>query len=79
MGLLQVGAADLDINRRGQTEIQYRIDQAAGLEPADLEKLAAASWWAGHPDESTVALERAFAAHASADTQRSWTKASHAR
>ena len=28
------------------------VDQAAGLEPADLEKLAAASWWAGHPDDS---------------------------
>jgi class 3 adenylate cyclase len=38
-------------------------DRQAGLSAQDLELLATAAWWAGHPDEATEALERAFAAH----------------
>src|SRR5205809_4470692 len=38
-------------------------DRDGGLSPEDLEQLASASWWSGHPDESNEALERAFAAH----------------
>jgi class 3 adenylate cyclase len=34
-----------------------------GLAAEDLERLAAAAWWSGHPDEATEALERAFAGH----------------
>jgi class 3 adenylate cyclase len=41
------------------------VDQDGGLAPADLELLGAASWWTGHPDEATEALERAFATYAS--------------
>ncbi len=40
-------------------------DRDGGLAPADLELLGAASWWTGHPDEATDALERAFATYAS--------------
>ncbi len=40
------------------------VDRDGGLAPADLEMLGTASWWTGHPDESTVALERAFAGYA---------------
>jgi class 3 adenylate cyclase len=40
------------------------VDRDGGLAPADLELLAAASWWSGHPDEATEAYERAFAAYA---------------
>jgi class 3 adenylate cyclase len=42
-------------------------DHAAGLSPEDLEQLGAASWWAGRPDDSTEALERAFAGYSEAD------------
>ena len=35
-------------------------DREAALSPADLELLADAAWWTGHPDESVDALERAF-------------------
>ena len=38
-------------------------DRDGGLDAADLELLGAASWWIGHPDESTEALERAFRAY----------------
>ena len=41
------------------------VDRDGGLAPADLELLGAASWWTGHPDEATEALERAFATYAS--------------
>lgn len=41
-------------------------DRDAGLEAGDLEALGTAAWWAGQPDESTEALERAFAAYADA-------------
>ena len=36
-------------------------DRDGGLSPDDLELLGTAAWWAGHPDEATEALERAFA------------------
>jgi class 3 adenylate cyclase len=42
------------------------VDHDGGLVMADLELLGAAAWWAGHPDEATEALERAFAGHAEA-------------
>jgi tetratricopeptide (TPR) repeat protein len=35
-------------------------DRDAALPPDDLELLAEVAWWAGHPDEATEALERAF-------------------
>ena len=38
-------------------------DKDALLAPEDLELLGTAAWWAGHPDEATQALERAFAAY----------------
>ena len=34
--------------------------EADGLGPEDLERLGTALWWAGRPDESNEALERAF-------------------
>ncbi len=42
------------------------VDAGAGLEPADLERLGTASWWACQPDQATEALERAFAGYAEA-------------
>ena len=39
------------------------VDRDDGLAPDDLELLGGASWWAGHPDEATEALERAFAGY----------------
>jgi class 3 adenylate cyclase len=41
-------------------------DQDGGLSPADLESLGAATWWAGQPDQSNEALERAFTTYADA-------------
>jgi class 3 adenylate cyclase len=38
-------------------------DREAPLSADDLELFGDASWWAGHPDEGTDALERAFAAY----------------
>jgi class 3 adenylate cyclase len=38
-------------------------DHETPLAPEDLEQLGDAAWWAGHPDEATDALERAFAAY----------------
>ena len=40
-------------------EVFGAADRDGGLSPADLELLGAAAWWAGRPDESTEALERA--------------------
>ena len=37
------------------------VDREGGLAPGDLELLGTAYWWDGRPDESTEALERAFA------------------
>jgi class 3 adenylate cyclase len=42
-------------------------DQEESLSPPDLELLADAAWWAGHPDESVDALERAYAGYLSAE------------
>jgi class 3 adenylate cyclase len=39
------------------------VDHGDELEAADLERLGTAAWWAGRPDESTEALERAFEAY----------------
>ena len=41
-------------------------DHEADLSPEDLELLGSAAWWAGDPDGSTDALERAFAAYENA-------------
>jgi len=41
-------------------------DHGGGLSPGDLELLGNAAWWAGKPDESTEALERAFTGFADA-------------
>jgi class 3 adenylate cyclase len=38
-------------------------DRQQALAPPDLELLADAAWWAGHPDESVDALERAYAGY----------------
>jgi class 3 adenylate cyclase len=38
-------------------------DRERRLSPDDLELLGNAAWWAGHPDEATDALERAFAGY----------------
>jgi class 3 adenylate cyclase len=38
-------------------------DRDGGLAPDDLGLLGAASWWAGQPDDSAEALERAFAGY----------------
>src|SRR3990172_5054456 len=42
-------------------------DGANGLAAEDLELLAEAAWWSGHPDVASEALERAFAAHQEAE------------
>lgn len=44
-------------------------DQAAALEPADLELLGEAGWWSGHPDERVDALERAYTGYLEAGDQ----------
>jgi class 3 adenylate cyclase len=41
-------------------------DLEGPLAPDDLELLGTSAWWAGRPDESTEALERAFAGHQAA-------------
>ena len=41
-------------------------DRERALAPDDLEVLGNAAWWAGQPDESTEALERAFAGYEAA-------------
>jgi len=55
-------------------DVFVAADEGDGLAPADLERLGAAAWWAGRPDESTEALERAVAGYteagASADAAR---------
>ena len=38
-------------------------DSDGRLAPDDLELLGTAAWWAGHPDEATEALQRAFSGH----------------
>jgi class 3 adenylate cyclase len=41
-------------------ETLTEVDHEEKLSPQDLELLADAAWWSGHPDESEEALERAF-------------------
>jgi hypothetical protein len=41
-------------------------DRDGDLSPEDLELLGTAAWWSGQPDESTDALERAYASHVEA-------------
>lgn len=48
-------------------EALTKVDREASLSAEDLERLGTASWWMGHPDEATEALERAFTAYANAD------------
>ncbi len=48
------------------TEALTALDRQSELLPEDLELLGSASWWTGHPDEATEALERAFAAYSDA-------------
>jgi class 3 adenylate cyclase len=43
------------------------VDEQAQLAPNDRELLGIAYWWAGRPDESTEALERAFEQFSSED------------
>jgi class 3 adenylate cyclase len=43
------------------------VDRQSGLSAEDLELLGTSAWWAGRPDDSTEALERAFAAYAEAN------------
>jgi class 3 adenylate cyclase len=51
-------------------EVFVAADRDGGLAPADLELLGAAAWWAGRPDESNEALERAFTGHNEAGRSR---------
>jgi tetratricopeptide (TPR) repeat protein len=51
-------------------EVFLAADRDGGLAPADLELLGAAAWWAGRPDESNEALERAFTGHNEAGRSR---------
>lgn len=41
-------------------------DDEGPLTPADLQHLADAAWWSGHPDEAVQALERAYGGHVEA-------------
>jgi class 3 adenylate cyclase len=47
-------------------DVFVAADHDASLAAGDLELLGTAAWWAGHPDEATEALERAFAGYAEA-------------
>jgi class 3 adenylate cyclase len=61
------------MNRHAWTEameVFLAADRDGGLAPADLELLGAAAWWAGRPDESNEALERAFTGHNEAGRSR---------
>lgn len=48
-------------------ETLAEVDKDASLSPQDLELLADAAWWAGHPDDAVDALERAYAGYVAAD------------
>ena len=50
------------------------VDGEEPLSPHDLELLADASWWAGYPDESVEALERAFAGYVEAGSKTAAAK-----
>ncbi len=47
-------------------EVFVSADGDGKLAPSELEQLGTAAWWAGQPDDSTGALERAFAGYADA-------------
>ena len=44
-------------------DLFHEAEKAERLSPADLEQLAEAGWWSGHPDERDDAFERAYAAY----------------
>ena len=48
-------------------ETLAEVDRDASLSPQDLELLADAAWWSGHPDDSIGALERAYAGYLESD------------
>ena len=52
-------------------DLFLEAEQAAPLDPADLERLGDAGWWTGHPDERTDALERAYAGYVEAGERTS--------
>jgi class 3 adenylate cyclase len=56
-------------------EVFGAADRDGGLRAEDLELLAMAAWWAGRPDESAEALERAFNSHTDAgrSSDAAWT------
>jgi class 3 adenylate cyclase/Tfp pilus assembly protein PilF len=48
-------------------DVFVAADQDGSLEPADLERLGTAAWWAAQPDQATEALERALTGYVDAD------------
>ena len=56
-------------------EVFGAADRDGGLSAGDLELLGMAAWWAGRPDESAEALERAFNSHMDAgrSSDAAWT------
>ncbi|HSK07550.1 MAG TPA: hypothetical protein VK990_08540, partial [Acidimicrobiia bacterium] len=48
-------------------ETLVEVDREASLSPQDLELMADAAWWAGHPDDALDALERAYIGYLEAD------------
>jgi len=48
-------------------DVFVAADGDGGLGPDDLERLGTAAWWAGQPDASAEALERAFAGYTDAN------------
>src|SRR5687767_12360067 len=61
---LEVGREAVKRHAWGEAvEALSAADRDGGLSPEDLELLATASWWTGHPDEATEAFERAFTAY----------------
>lgn len=64
---LQLGRDAMDRHAWAEAvDVFVAADHEGGLEPADLERLGTAAWWAGQPDQATEALERAFTGHAEA-------------
>jgi class 3 adenylate cyclase len=58
------------ISRRAWKEAWETLaeaDRESSLSPQDLELMADAAWWAGHPDDAVDALERAYTGHVEAD------------
>ena len=48
-------------------ETLVEVDRDTSLSPQDLELMADAAWWAGHPDHAVEALERAYTGYVEAD------------